>query len=82
MDALAVLTVSPVPPEAQGLLPLQDVRFPALFKPTQEPILVDGSLVQLGDLTVRQVDDELAEIVAVAPTKRFWKFMFYFFGAS
>lgn len=52
LDALAVLTVTPVPVESHGLLPVTNVRFPALYKPTQEPILCDGSLIQLGDLSV------------------------------
>ena len=52
MDALGVLTTSPIPVESHGLLPVTAIRFPALYKPTEEPILVDGSLVQLGDITI------------------------------
>ena len=52
LDALAVLTVAPVPVESHGLLPVTNIRYPALYKPTQEPILIDGSLIQLGDISV------------------------------
>ena len=52
LDALGVLTTSPIPVESHGLLPVTAIRFPALYRPTQEPILVDGSLVQLGDITI------------------------------
>ena len=60
LDALAVLTTSRIPPEHQGLLPVTNLRFPALYAPTQQPILLDGSLVQLGDLTItRKADDAI-----------------------
>ena len=52
MEALAILTTTPIPAEAQGILPVLDLRYPAIFRSTQEPILIDGSLIQLGDLTV------------------------------
>ncbi len=52
MDALGVLTTSPVPVESHGLLPVTSIRFPAMYLPTNEPILVDGSLIQLGDMTI------------------------------
>ena len=52
MDALAILTTSPVSPDVQGLLPVSNLRFPALYGPTMEAILIEGSLVQLGDVSV------------------------------
>ncbi len=67
LDALGVLTTSPIPVESHGLLPVTAIRFPAIYKPTQEPILVDGSLVQLGDLTiVRHRDNNLVPLEAIA----------------
>ena len=36
MDALGVLTTSPVPIESHGLLPVSNIRFPAMYLPTQE----------------------------------------------
>eukprot|EP00438_Fugacium_kawagutii_P033744 Skav209660 [mRNA] locus=scaffold2126:122984:134587:- [translate_table: standard] len=56
--ALAVLTVEPVPHESQGLLTVENIRFPALYKPTAEPVLIDGSLLQLGDDSVMRVPAE------------------------
>eukprot|EP00435_Cladocopium_sp_Y103_P033400 s1865_g8.t1 len=67
MDALAVLTTSPVPPDSQGLIPVSNLRFPAVYEPTMETILVDGSLVQLGDSSIlRKQAEALAEAKTVA----------------
>ena len=52
---LGILTTTPVPVSAQGLLPVTDLRFPAIFVPTGEAILVEGSLIQLGDRTIHRV---------------------------
>ena len=49
ISPLALLTTSPVPHEQIGLLPVQNLRFPVLYQGTQEPVLVQGSLIQLGD---------------------------------
>ena len=66
LDGLAVLTTSRIPPSEQGLLPVMNLRFPLLYVPTQEPILLEGSLVNLGDLTViRKLETELIETTAI-----------------
>ena len=66
LDGLAILTTAPVPADAQGLLPAQHIRFPALFAPTQEPLLIEGSLVQLGDESiVRATEDSPVKVAAV-----------------
>eukprot|EP00435_Cladocopium_sp_Y103_P074350 s200_g48.t1 len=66
LDGLAVLTTSRVPAAEQGLLPVINLRFPALFTPTQEPILLDGSLVNLGDMTIiKKSQQEVIETSAV-----------------
>lgn len=44
LDGLAVLTTTRIPPDQAGLLPVRNLRFPALFGPTTEPLLLDGSL--------------------------------------
>ena len=54
-DAMAVLTTAPVPPESHGLLPVIQLRYPAKYTPTGEPVLIDGSLIQLGDVSVVKV---------------------------
>ena len=62
LDGLAVLTTSRVPPTEQGLLPVTNLRYPALYAPTQEPVLLEGSLINLGDLTIvrKQEQDVIA----------------------
>ena len=66
LDGLAVLTTSRIPPSEQGLLPVTNLKFPAVYIPTQEPILLEGSLVNLGDLTViRKLETELIETAAI-----------------
>eukprot|EP00435_Cladocopium_sp_Y103_P069861 s642_g34.t1 len=67
LDSLAVLTTSPVPPDSQGLIPVCDLRFPAIYEPTMETILIDGSLVQLGDCSIlRKQASSLAEAKTIA----------------
>jgi hypothetical protein len=66
LDGLAVLTTSKIPPSEQGLLPVINLKFPAIYVPTQELILLEGSLVNLGDLTiVRKQEMELIETVSI-----------------
>eukprot|EP00438_Fugacium_kawagutii_P027064 Skav214855 [mRNA] locus=scaffold16:296995:306518:- [translate_table: standard] len=48
-DALGLLLTEEVPPEARGSANITSLRFPATFKPTQDPLLISGSLLQLGD---------------------------------
>jgi len=63
MDGLAVLTTTRIPPHQQGLLPVTNLRIPAQFGPTADPILIDGSLVNLGDRTIsRHRPDQAAQI--------------------
>eukprot|EP00435_Cladocopium_sp_Y103_P050730 s1330_g15.t1 len=60
-DSLAVLTTSPVPPDHQGLMPVQNLRYPATYAPTNEAVLIDGSIVQLGDNSIaRQAQSTIA----------------------
>ena len=69
LEALAVLTTKQVPVESQGMLPVTDIRFPALYRPTGEPLLLQGSLVQLGDQTiVREQEHDLVDAQPVATT--------------
>ena len=42
MDALGVLTTLPIPVHQQGLLPVQNLRYRAVYVPTTEPILIEG----------------------------------------
>lgn len=69
MDALGVLTTLPIPVHQQGLLPVQNLRYPAVYIPTGEPILIEGSLVQLGDLFVQRKKDSFEGEPNPIPTK-------------
>ena len=66
VDALALLTVEPVPHELQGLLPVASLRWPAIYVGTNEPILICGSLVQLGDDVVAKAVSECTAPKSVA----------------
>ena len=55
LDGLGILTTTPIPVASQGLLPVTNLRYPALFIPTGEAVLIEGSLIQLGDQTVHRV---------------------------
>lgn len=71
MDALAVQTTSPAPPNGQGLIRVSNLRFPATYGPTMEAVLIDGSMVQLGDCSVvRKLSDSPAD-TKVVDTKTF-----------
>ncbi|CAK9043795.1 unnamed protein product, partial [Durusdinium trenchii] len=52
LSPLALLTTSQVPHDLIGLLPVDHMRYPVLYQGTQEPVLVQGSLIQLGDENV------------------------------
>ena len=68
MDGLAILTTTRVPAEAAGLLPVTNLRYPALFGPTTEPLLLDGSLINLGDRTISRKQDVTPAPVSDIPT--------------
>ncbi len=52
LDALGVLTTTRIAANQVGLLPVTNLRIPALVGDAQDPILLDGSLVNLGDLVI------------------------------
>ena len=62
VDALALVTTTEVAPEQAGLARVSSLRFPAIFSPTQEAILVSGSLVQLGDEDVQLSATDIADV--------------------
>ena len=59
VEALAIVTTAELPPEACGKARVSFVRYPAVFAPTKEAVLVSGSLVQLGDDTVQLALDDV-----------------------
>ena len=54
--AVGVLTTTPVPAERCGLLPVRHLRYPALYTPTGEPLLIAGSLILLGQGSIDRAD--------------------------
>ena len=62
VGALGLLITAEVPQAAQGLARIASLRFPAIYAPTQEAVLVAGSLLQLGDSDVQVVQGDVSEI--------------------
>ena len=54
--ALGVLTTTVIPTDQVGTLHVDNIRFPALYKGTDEPLLVMGSLVILGKVAISRAD--------------------------
>eukprot|EP00435_Cladocopium_sp_Y103_P053215 s2024_g17.t1 len=48
-DALGLLITEEVPSNLKALANVAAIRFPATYLPTQDPLLIHGSLLQLGD---------------------------------
>ena len=53
-DALALLTVEEIPASERSIADASCLRFPALFVPTKDPLLIQGCLIQLGDVTINR----------------------------
>ena len=53
VDALALLSTAPLPTEACVGAPACPTRFPVIYAPTQEAVLISGTLLQLGDENVQ-----------------------------
>ena len=62
VEALGLLTTAELPAEATAGAPVTTLRYPALYAPTQEAVLVQGSLLQLGDETVQLKPAEDMEV--------------------
>ena len=71
LEPLAVITTEEVPHEQQGLLPVTQIRFPAEYAGTKEPVLVQGSLIQLGDNTVTRKQDGVKPVIEANKTCTF-----------
>ena len=66
VDPLALIVTSELPPEACMDAPVTSIRFPAIFEPTSEAILLRGSLIQLGDEPVAMRSSDMAEVDSLA----------------
>ncbi|CAE7649575.1 unnamed protein product [Symbiodinium sp. CCMP2456] len=61
VDALALVCVTELPNEACGSAPVESLQFPAVYGPTDEAILIRGSLIQIGDEPVHLAHASIAE---------------------
>ena len=68
VDALAVVTTATLPQEVQGCLPHEIVRYAAKVKKDGSPILLTGSLVQLGDDHVHKRSFQGQHQVVITPS--------------
>eukprot|EP00435_Cladocopium_sp_Y103_P067936 s1011_g30.t1 len=66
-DALAVVSIGALPDFPR--LTQKDILWPALYLPTKEPILVKGTLLQLGDLAVTLAKSTAAPTVTTLDTE-------------
>eukprot|EP00438_Fugacium_kawagutii_P024522 Skav231373 [mRNA] locus=scaffold1586:748449:753841:+ [translate_table: standard] len=68
-EGLAVLVVGPMPEGAPLGLPMHSVRVPAIYRGTNEPVILDCTSVQLGDQMVYRKTNQSAPELQVCPTK-------------
>ena len=76
-DGLALLIVGSPPKETQTSVPLNAMRVPAIYKPTNEPIIVECTVAQLGDQAVYQKHSPQAPSLDVYPTAVFRLHIFH-----
>ena len=70
-DALSVLVIGALPASAPRSLPMHHIQAPAIYRGTDEPILIDCTIIQLGDQAVYRKQNQQAPEVAVFPTAVF-----------
>ena len=67
-EALGILVVGKIPDQFCSALPMQSTRVPAIYKGTNEPVLVDCISIQLGDQAIYRKQNAAAPTFAVFPT--------------
>ena len=67
-EALSLLVVGKIPDLFLSALPMHQIRVPAIYKGTNEPILVDCVSIQLGDQAVYRKVNQAAPEFSVFPT--------------
>lgn len=70
-EALSVLVIGSLPASAPRSLPMHSIQAPAIYRGTDEPILIDCTIIQLGDQAVYRKQNQQAPEVAVFPTAVF-----------
>lgn len=67
-EALGLLVVGKIPDQFSTALPMQSTRVPAIYKGTNEPVLLDCVSIQLGDQAIYRKPNAAAPTFAVFPT--------------
>eukprot|EP00435_Cladocopium_sp_Y103_P062051 s232_g23.t1 len=67
-EGLALLIVGSVPDAMPKTLPMHQLRVPAIYRATNEPVLLDCTSIQLGDQAVYQPSNASAPEVQVFPS--------------
>eukprot|EP00435_Cladocopium_sp_Y103_P041171 s401_g11.t1 len=68
-DALGLLITEEVPTNLRARANVASIRFPATYVPTQDPLLINGSLLQLGDHPIsRRVNQDPVTSMDLAAT--------------
>ena len=65
VDALALLITSPLTVEEWGKARVHNFRFPCVYAPTGEAVLIAGALLQLGDEEVQAAPSSVSELECV-----------------
>lgn len=68
VEGLSLLVIGQMPTSMPQSLPMHQLRVPAIYKATGDPIIIDCVSVQLGDQAVYQRTNQKAPEVAVFPT--------------
>eukprot|EP00438_Fugacium_kawagutii_P018120 Skav206111 [mRNA] locus=scaffold3597:185169:189815:+ [translate_table: standard] len=68
-EGLAILVVGPLPEGTPLGLPMHAVRVPAIYRGTNEPVILDCTSIQLGDQMVYRKTNQEAPELQVCPTK-------------
>ena len=67
-EALGLLVVGKIPDQFASALPMRSLRVPAIYKGTNEPVLLDCVSIQLGDQAIYRKQNKAAPAFAVFPT--------------
>ena len=68
-EGLALLVIGSMPENQPIALPMHSLRVPAIYKGTNEPIIIDCVSIQLGDQAVYRKTNQAAPELTVCPTK-------------
>ena len=67
-ETLSLLIVGQIPDNYPQGLPMSTVRIPAIYKGTNEPVIIDCTQIQLGDQAVYRRNNTSAPALTIVPT--------------